>query len=321
MRTSSYYSSSLLSNPPSHRPLPRLLLLPRQLFLLLSLASLGIIPSATSVAVAQDAVAPLPITQLQASARTPLLVAVAAEPAAPELPDSPGTLLASPTNSSSSISLSDALADPGDSPAQAQTAVAAGSTPKHAPHLEMVIRPGEIADPMTVKEKVVGGLKDSVSLFSAAGWLGAAGWEQLWNDSPNYGSDAGAFGQRLGAAAIRGISENVFSESLFAPLFHEDPRYYVMGKGHNFFKRAIYAGTRTIITRTDSGQSTINLALLAGNFSGSALTVPYYPSQNTSLKEVAITFGGSLGGSAVGFVVNEFIVDALEDLHIKKKQP
>ncbi len=174
---------------------------------------------------------------------------------------------------------------------------------------------------MTVKEKVVGGLKDSVSLFSAAGWLGSAGWEQLWNSSPNYGTDSGAFGQRLGAAALRGISEGVFSDSLFAPIFHEDPRYYVMGKGHNFFKRAIYAGTRTIITRTDDGHTTINLALLAGNFAGSALTIPYYPAVNTSFKEVGITFGGSIGGSAVGFVVNEFIVDALVGLHIKKAQP
>ena len=174
---------------------------------------------------------------------------------------------------------------------------------------------------MTVHDKIVGGLRDSVSLFSVAGWLGSAGWEHLWNSSPNYGTDSGAFGERLGAATLRGISEGVFTDSLFAPIFHEDPRYYVMGPGHNFFKRAIYAGTRTIITRTDSGHSTPNLALLAGNFAGSALTIPYYPAVNTSFKEVCITFGGSVGGSAVGFVVNEFIVDALVQLHIKKKQP
>ena len=174
---------------------------------------------------------------------------------------------------------------------------------------------------MTVQEKIVGGLKDSVSLFSIGGWLGAAGWEQLWNSSPNYGTDSGAFGQRLGAAAIRGISEGVFSESLFAPMFHEDPRYYVMGKGHNFFKRAFYAGTRILVTRTDSGHTTPNFSLIAGNATGSALTIPYYPSVNTSFSEVAMTLGTSLGGSAVGFLVDEFFVDALVDLHIKKKQP
>jgi hypothetical protein len=173
---------------------------------------------------------------------------------------------------------------------------------------------------MTVGDKVKGGLINSVSLFSALGWLGAAGWEQLWNDSPNYGSNSTAFAQRFGAAAARGASEGVFSNCLFAPLFHEDPRYYIMGKGHPFFKRLVYAGTRVLITRTDSGHATPNFSLLAGNAAGSALTIPYYPPKNTTFSEVAQTFGGSIGGSAVGFVVNEFIVDVLVELHLKKAQ-
>jgi hypothetical protein len=196
-----------------------------------------------------------------------------------------------------------------------------GTRTKKAPHLQMTIAPDEVADPMTVHEKVVGGLKDSVSLFSVAGWFTSAGWEQLWNDSPNYGTDAGAFGQRLGAATIRGISEGIFSESFFAPVFREDPRYYVMGPGHSFFKRLVYSGTRVLITRTDSGRTTPNFSLIAGNAAGAALTVTYYPAKNTTFSEVAQTFGGSLGGSALGFVVDEFIVDALVDLHLKKKQP
>jgi hypothetical protein len=245
-----------------------------------------------------------------------------------ELPDSPGALRTASTSStasSSSLDSATSLSDPDGAAAQnptpAQNQTAGASKPKHSMHLGMTVQPGEIAAPMTVNEKIVGGLKDSVSPFAAAGWLAAAGWEHLWNDSPNYGTDAGAFGQRLGAATIRGISEGVFSESLFAPLFHEDPRYYMMGPGHNFFKRAIYAGTRAIITRTDGGRTVPNFALMAGNAAGSALTIPYYPAKNTTFGEVAATFGGSMGGSALGFVVDEFIVDALVELHIKKKQP
>ncbi len=123
------------------------------------------------------------------------------------------------------------------------------------------------------------------------------------------------------AAALRAGSEGIFTDCLFAPLFHEDPRYYVMGKGHPFLKRLAYAGTRVLITRTDGGHQTPNFALLAGNAAGSALTIPYYPSKNTSFSEVAQTFGGSLGGSAIGFVVDEFIIDALVKVHLKKPQP
>ncbi len=223
-----------------------------------------------------------------------------------DIPDSPGFLF---TRSSSSADPDSASFDPAPKPVF-----------KHAPHLHTIVWPGQIAGPMTVHNKVAAGLKNSVSLFSAAGWFVAAGWEQLTDGSPNYGTDSGAFGQRLGAAAIRGTSNGLFSRCLFASIFHEDPRYYVMGSGHPFLKRLVYAGTRPIITRTDSGHSTPNFALFAGNAAGSALTVTYYPAQNTTFSEVAKTFGGSLGGSALGFVADEFIVDALVDLHLMKKQ-
>jgi hypothetical protein len=259
-----------------------------------------------------------------ASAQTPLSSHPAADVIAAntrfDLPDSPGTLFSSSSSSTDSDSLNASSADPTAADPNGAQTPPSGPRPKAAAHWKFVVNPGEVAQPMTVRDKVLGGMANSVSLFSAAGWFAAAGWEQLLNSSPNYGTDSGAFGQRLGAAALRGVSEGVFSNSLFAPLFHEDPRYYVMGAGHPFFKRLVYAGTRAIITRTDSGHTTPNFALLAGNAAGSALTIPYYPAQNTSFKEVAETFGGSVGGSALGFVVNEFIVDALIDLHIKKKQ-
>jgi hypothetical protein len=231
-----------------------------------------------------------------------------------DLPDSPGTLLSSSTNFADAASGS---TDPEDTAIDQTPAKAAL---QHAPHLRMIIAPGEIADPMTVHDKIVSGFKNSVSLSSAAGWLSTAGWQQLRNSRPNYGTDAGAFGQRLGAATVRATSEGLFRESLFAPLFHEDPRYYIMGKGHPFFKRLVYAGTRSIITRTDSGHATPNFARLAGNATGSALTIPYYPAQNRTFSAVASTFGGSLGGSALTFIVDEFLVDALVDLKLRKKQ-
>jgi hypothetical protein len=183
----------------------------------------------------------------------------------------------------------------------------------------MTVAPNEIAEPMPVRDKVVGGLGDAVSLFAATGWVASAGYSHWTNGSPNYGTDKGAFGQRLGAAALRNISQDIFSDCLFAPIFHEDPRYYIMGRNHNFLKRVVYAGTRAIVGRTDSGHTTPNFALIAGDAAGAALTVTYYPAKNTTFSEVAETFGGSIGGSALGFVVTEFIGDALQYAHLKKK--
>ena len=224
-----------------------------------------------------------------------------------DIPDSPGFLFSSSSNSADPDS---AAFDPGPTPAF-----------KHLPHLRLTVYQGEIAAPMTVSDKIKGGLKNSVSLFSMTGWIASAGYEQLTDGSPNYGTDAGAFGQRLGIGAVHGISNGVFSNSLFAPIFHEDPRYYVMGPGHPFLKRLVYATTRSAISRTDSGRSIPNYALFAGNAAGAALTVVYYPAQNTTFSQVTRTFGTSLAGSSFGFIVDEFFIDALVEVHLRKKQP
>jgi hypothetical protein len=220
-----------------------------------------------------------------------------------DIPDSPGSILSSSSSS--------AIPDGASFESVSKTIV------KHSPHLQMTVLPGEIADPMTVQDKVAAGFKNSV--FSAPGSLAVAGWNQLTDGRPSYGTDSGAFGQRLGAAAISGTSNSLFSHAVFAPIFHEDPRYYVMGSGHPFLKRLAYASSRVFITRADSGHSTPNFALFAGNAAGSALTMTYYPAKNATFTGVTETFGGSLGGSALGFVFNEFIGDALVDLHLKKK--
>jgi hypothetical protein len=250
-------------------------------------------------------IAVIPFAAAQAPLASNPVAGIIPSSTRPDISDSPGFLFSS---SSSSADPDSASFDPASKPVF-----------KHAPHLRLIVYQGEMVTPMTVSDKVKGGLKNSVSLFSMTGWLASAGYEQLTNGSPNYGTDSGAFGQRLGIGAVHGISNGVFSTSLFAPIFHQDPRYYVMGPGHPFLKRLVYATTRCIIGRTDSGHSTPNFALFAGNAAGAALTVIYYPAQNTTFSEVARAFGTSLGGSAFGFVVNEFLVDALVDLHLKKR--
>lgn len=118
----------------------------------------------------------------------------------------------------------------------------------------------------------------------------------------------------------RDSSEGIFTDAIMASVLHEDPRYYKMGPGHNFFKRAVYAVTRPLITRTDGGRTTVNIALLSGNLAGSALTQAYYPPVNRGFSQTMQTFGGSIGGSAVGFVVSEFLGDTLRTLGLKKSE-
>ncbi len=197
----------------------------------------------------------------------------------------------------------------------------AGSSEREvlAPRTADVIFAGQRASQQTVRDKEDLGL---VQLYNAEGFAAmvvSAGYEQVTNGQPNYGTDKGAFGQRLGAAALREKSQGVFEFMVFAPLLHEDARYYVEGPSFNAVHRTLYAISRTLITRNDAGRNTVNGALLLGYAASAGLTPAYYPSANRTFRDVFSVYGGSLGGSALGFFVNEFTDDALIFVHLKHK--
>jgi hypothetical protein len=176
------------------------------------------------------------------------------------------------------------------------------------------------AQHLTAQDKVVLGLRDTYSPLNFTAMIVSAGYEQVLNGEPNYGVDRGAFGERLGAAAIRETTQGVFTDSVFSPLLHEDPRYYVEGSQYSFIHRVLYAGTRPLITRTDNGHSSVNGALLLGYAASSALTYSYYPAINQNFHDTASTFGGAIGGAALGFLINEFSSDIWTTLHLQKKR-
>ncbi len=248
----------------------------------------------------------------------------------PSLPDSPGATLSqpalggpkAPSDSSSSLTVDEpSVPHPGD----VGGAAAGGQNIGHhstvaASPSDKYIEPGQQAPHLTAGDKVRLGLRDAVSPFAAIGWITSAAYSQAIDSSPNYGQGWGPFGQRLGASAARASSEGIFSDSVFAPIFHEDPRYYRIGPGRNVVHRALYAVTRVVVSRSDDGRATPNFSLIAGNAAGSILTNAYYPQSNRTVRNTAETFAGSIGGSALGFVVSEFLSDALGIVHLQKTE-
>jgi hypothetical protein len=189
-----------------------------------------------------------------------------------------------------------------------------------APLHTKYILPNMRAQNLAAHDKMLIGLEDVYSPLNFGGIIAAAGYEQLRNGQPNYGTDRGAFGERLGAAGIRDTAQGVFTDAIYAPLLHEDPRYYVEGSQYSLLHRALYAVTRPVITRTDSGHATINAALLLGYVSATALNNAYYPPVNRNVRDNAEAFAGSIGGSALGFFLTEFTSSLWGNLHFGHKQ-
>lgn len=248
------------------------------------------------------------------STSVPLLVA-SAEPSpapflkdvAPALPEAPSAVF------SSSLAAEDSFGD--------QAGVAAGKgTPNTAvaPKYSGIILPGQTTERLSAGNKIVYGFKDAFSPFSLVGVTVSAGYSHLVDSAPHYGTNAEAFGKREGVAALRNVEQALFTDAVFAPIFHDDPRYYELGRQHKFLSRVIYAGTRVVITRTDSGRNTINAPLLLGYGATAGMNNLYYPDRDTGAKSTLQSWATSVGGAALGMEVNEFLDDALRIVHLRK---
>jgi hypothetical protein len=211
--------------------------------------------------------------------------------------------------------------DQGDKPlvAAVPTTVPAKTSMPVAPLYSKYI-PADMAAPQIHgREKLILGARDLYSLGNFGDMFVSAGWGQVWNGQPNYGTDRGAFGQRLGAAAIRETSEGILTDGVFSVMLHEDPRYFVLGPNFGFVHRTLYAVTRPLITRSSSdGHAMPNFALLLGYACAGALTNTYYPKSNRNFRDNISGYGESIGGSALGFAVDEFTSPLWKKLHLKK---
>lgn len=222
--------------------------------------------------------------------------------------------------SSSVDSLPDAP-EPALPTAHVPVEVAPGTTPNYpsvAKKYAGVILPGQKAVPWNEQSKFIYALHDSFGPINLVAITASAGWSQLIDSAPHYGTNAEAFGKRVGAAAARNTVQSMATDALFAPIFHDDPRYYVMGPDQNFFKRAAYAASRVVVTRSDHGHNRINLPLLLGYGAAAGVNNLYYPDRDTGAKGSMQSWGTSLGGAAVGMIGNEFLDDALRLIHLRK---
>jgi len=210
---------------------------------------------------------------------------------------------------------------PGSMEKDVQKAQSAGVAPENrpliAPKYHFYIHQGQTSQPLGPWDKLRFPFIEAVSLTIVTS-LYSAGISQWDNSDPKYGVDKGAFGQRLGATYIRQNSQAFFNEGVGAIIFHDDPRYYVMGDGHSAGKRVFYAATRTLTIRSDSGKQRPNAPLWLGYLAAAALTQAYYPAPSRSADVVFETYGWSLGAAALGDEFHEFLGDALRLVHHRK---
>jgi len=174
-----------------------------------------------------------------------------------------------------------------------------------APRLEKYIGPNQSTVRLSAKEKLELSGWEQLQPYAFATQFIGAGWEHLIDSNPQYGSDSGGFGERLGAAALLQNSRAILSDGIMAAIFRQDPRYY--RQGHRPVKqRLYYAAERVFIIRSDEGKYQPNYSQLLGNAVATALTMTYYPAVSATWPKTAKGYGISLTQGALGNEIHEF---------------
>jgi hypothetical protein len=130
----------------------------------------------------------------------------------------------------------------------------------------------------SVKEKFKTAAQDSFdySSFIFAGMQ--AGIAQATNSYPAFRQGAAGYGRYYWHTFADQADENLWVEGVLPVVLRQDSRYYTLGHG-GILKRGVYAVSRIVITRTDSGGRAFNASEVFGAGTASAISAAYYPSQ------------------------------------------
>jgi hypothetical protein len=162
--------------------------------------------------------------------------------------------------------------------------------------------------PLSAKTKFVLATQDSFdySSFIIAGLL--AGYGQATNSTPEFQQEASGYARYYWHSFADQAVGNYSTEAIFPAMTREDPRYYTLGSG-GFLRRAGYAISRLVITRTDSGGNTFNFSEIGGNLMGAGVSDFYYPAQERTFGRTAAKWGTQIGVDGIGNLLKEFWPD------------
>jgi hypothetical protein len=169
--------------------------------------------------------------------------------------------------------------------------------------------------PISDKEKIKIGLEDAFDRGTFVLAAAFAGEAQLSNSNRAFGQGAAGYGSYLGASYADYVIGDMFTESAFPILLHQDPRYFRKGEG-SAMSRLSYALSRIVVTQNDSGKTGFNYSEIIGNSSAVAISTLYYV-DNLDAKDATVKLTSQLGVDAAANVLKEFWPDLQKKLRRK----
>jgi hypothetical protein len=132
-----------------------------------------------------------------------------------------------------------------------------------------------------------------------------AGKSMAQDEHPRWQGKEG-FAKYYGGALADECIANIMTGALFPIALHQDPRYFIKGKG-GVWKRIGYAVSREVITRGDDGRNHFNTSKLLGNAAAVGISNAYYPDR--SWTNTANQYGTQIGVDVAINIAREFWPD------------
>lgn len=177
---------------------------------------------------------------------------------------------------------------------------------------------GEIPPPPTPKQAFVIATKNSFD-YSSFLFVGITSMiAEGQNSHPQLGKGVPGFWGYSWRGFVDKTDGNYMVIFALPSILHEDGRYFAKGEG-GIVKRAAYASSRILITRTYSGSSTFNASEIFGRGAAQAISTTYYPSKSRTISELSERYAYSLMRDALTNTFREFWPDIAT--HVLHRHP
>lgn len=162
--------------------------------------------------------------------------------------------------------------------------------------------------PQSVKEKFHETSEDAFdySDFIFSGIL--AGVSQAEGSYPEFHNGVPGYARYYWHTLADQADEDYQVEFIFPVVFHQDARYYTLGRG-GALKRTAYSFSRIFITRTDSGSETFNVSEIVGAGAASGISDLYYPSPERTWTKTGQRWLVNVSLDGATFIFKEFWPD------------
>ena len=177
---------------------------------------------------------------------------------------------------------------------------------------------GEIPPPPTPKQAFVIATKNSFD-YSSFVFVGMTSAIAEWTDAhKQLGEGMEGYGQYYWRGLVDKTDGNYLVIFALPTVFHQDERYYAMGKG-GFWKRLGYSISRVAVTPDYDGRNSFNVSELLGRGMAQGISLAYYPSHTRTFGGISSKYGYATLRDASTNAFREFWPDIA--VHVLHRHP